>query len=53
MTRDLDVTERVWWSKARGGPGNGRPLNDALPINPTPLVGGQSWFDNVVSIRKV
>jgi hypothetical protein len=28
-------------------------LNDALPINPTPLVGGQSWFDNVVEIRKV
>jgi anaerobic selenocysteine-containing dehydrogenase len=52
-TRDPDVTERVWWSKARGGPGNGRYLNDALPINPTPLVGGQSWFDNVVSIRKV
>ncbi len=50
---DRDVTERVWWSKARGGPGNGRHLNDALPINPTPLVGGQSWFDNVVSIRKL
>lgn len=52
-TRDPDVTERVWWSKARGGPGNGRYLNDALPINPTPLVGGQSWFDNVVSVHKV
>jgi anaerobic selenocysteine-containing dehydrogenase len=51
-TNDADVTERVWWSKARGGPGSGRHLNDALPINPTPLVGGQSWFDNVVSIRK-
>lgn len=50
---DPDVTERIWWSKKQGGPGNGRHLNDALPINPTPLVGGQSWFDNVVSIRKV
>jgi anaerobic selenocysteine-containing dehydrogenase len=52
-TADADVSERVWWSKARGGPGQGRHLNDALPINPTPLVGGQSWFDNVVEIRKV
>jgi len=48
-----DRAENVWWSKARGGPGNGRHLNDALPINPTPLVGGQSWFDNVVRISKV
>jgi hypothetical protein len=50
--KDADVTERVWWSKGRGGSGGGRHLNDALPINPTPLVGGQSWFDNVVSIQK-
>lgn len=50
---DPDVSERIWWSRGAGGPGGGRPLNDALPINPTPLVGGQSWFDNVVSLRKV
>ena len=50
---DTDVTERVWWSRARGGPGGGRHLNDALPINPTPLVGGQSWMDNVCAIEKV
>ena len=49
---DADVTDRVWWSKKRGGSGGGRHLNDALPINPTPLVGGQSWFDNVVAIEK-
>lgn len=49
---DADVTDRVWWSKKRGGSGGGRHLNDALPINPTPLVGGQSWFDNVVAIAK-
>ena len=48
----VDHTRDVWWSTARGGPGNGRHLNDALPINPTPLVGGQSWFDNVVRISK-
>ncbi len=52
-SKDPDFDEPVWWSEARGGPGNGRALNDALPINPTPLVGGQSWFDNVVSIRKL
>jgi thiosulfate reductase/polysulfide reductase chain A len=51
-TDDPDVTQRVWWSRARGGPSNGVHLNDCLPINPTPLVGGQSWMDNVVSIRK-
>ena len=51
--KDPDVTERVWWSKARGGVGGGVHLNDALPINPTPLVGGQSWFDNVVTIERV
>ncbi|MFT5679485.1 MAG: thiosulfate reductase/polysulfide reductase chain A [Myxococcota bacterium] len=52
-TDDADVTQRVWWAKSRGGVGGGVHLNDALPINPTPLVGGQSWFDNVVSIEKV
>ncbi|MFT5586993.1 MAG: thiosulfate reductase/polysulfide reductase chain A, partial [Cognaticolwellia sp.] len=50
---DTDTSEKVWWSKSKGGVGNGKHLNDALPINPTPLVGGQSWFDNVVSIEKV
>jgi len=50
---DADARERVWWAKSRGGVGGGVHLNDALPINPTPLVGGQSWFDNVVSIEKV
>ena len=52
-TDDADATERVWWAKSAGGVGGGVHLNDALPINPTPLVGGQSWFDNVVSIEKV
>ena len=45
--------ETIWWSEANGGPGNGRHLNDALPISPTPLVGGQRWYDNVASIRKL
>lgn len=50
---DPDVYENVWWSKANGGPGGGEPINDALPINAAPLVGGQNWFDNVCTIRKV
>ena len=24
-------------------------MNDFLPINPSPLVGGQNWFDNIVN----
>ena len=50
---DPALRETLWWAKSKGGSGNGVPLNDHLPINPTPLVGGQSWFDNVVVVRKV
>ncbi len=50
---DPALRETLWWAKSKGGSGNGVPLNDHLPINPTPLVGGQSWFDNVVRVRKV
>ncbi len=50
---DADVSADIWWSKARGGTGNGARMNDVLPINPSPLVGGQNWFDNICKIRKV
>ncbi len=51
---DRDFTDEIWWSKERGGPGNGVvAMNDNLPINPAPLVGGQNWFDNICEIRKV
>jgi anaerobic selenocysteine-containing dehydrogenase len=50
---DADANERVWWSKSRGGPGGGVHINDALPIAPNPLVGGQNWFDTVCRVRKV
>lgn len=50
LDRDM---RRIWWAKANGGVGNGVAINDALPINPAPLVGGQNWFDNVCRIRKV
>ncbi len=43
----------LWWSRERGGVGNGQALNHVLPINPQPLVGGQNWFDNVCSVRRV
>lgn len=50
---DADVPDRIWWSRENGGPGNGVALNDALPINPQPLVGGQNWFDTVCRVRRV
>ena len=53
VIRDRDIPDNVWWSKARGGPGNGVHINDALPINPAPLVGGQNWYDNVATLKKV
>ncbi len=50
---DKDIPERIWWSKSQGGPGGGVHINDFLPIDPAPLVGGQNWFDNVCSIEKI
>ena len=51
---DKDFEDDIWWSKALGGTGNGTAaMNDVLPINPSPLVGGQNWFDNICQIRKV
>lgn len=47
---DLDAL--VWWDERRGGRGNGVNINALLPINPQPLVGMQSWFDTVCSVRK-
>lgn len=35
---DTDLPNRIWWAKSRGGV----HINDALPINPSPLVGGQN-----------
>lgn len=50
---DKDIKDNLWWSKAKGGVGGGVCANNVLPINPSPLVGGQNWFDNVCQIRKV
>ncbi len=43
----------LWWSKKKGGIGGGVAINDALPINPCPLTGGQNWYDNVCKIEKI
>ena len=48
-----DLASSVWWSKDRGGTGGGLAINDVYPINATPLVGGQNWFDNVCRARRV
>jgi thiosulfate reductase/polysulfide reductase chain A len=45
--------EKIWWSKKRGGIGGGVAINDALPINPCPLTGGQNWYDNVCRVEKL
>jgi len=51
--KDADVYENVWWAKSAGGPGGGEHINDAIPINAQPMVGGQNWFDTVCRVRKV
>ena len=51
--KDKDLPEKIWWSKAAGGVGGGVHINDAMPINPAPLVGGQNWFDNICTIKKL
>jgi anaerobic selenocysteine-containing dehydrogenase len=43
----------VWWDPRNGGRGAGVNINAILPVNPAPLVGMQSWFDTVCSVRKV
>jgi thiosulfate reductase / polysulfide reductase chain A len=48
-----DLKNGVWWDRRNGGRGNGVNINAILPVNPAPLVGMQSWFDTVCSVRKV
>ena len=50
---DRDIANGVWWSKAKGGIGGGVAINQALPINPCPLTGGQNWYDNVCKVEKI
>lgn len=54
ISADIGTRDDIWWSASRGGTGNGtRGMNDNLPINPSPLIGGQCWYDNICQIRKV
>ncbi len=50
---DGDLEHHLWWSAHKGGRGNGTNINAILPINPSPLVGMQGWFDTVCTIKKV
>jgi thiosulfate reductase / polysulfide reductase chain A len=51
--QDPDLDDDIWWDQARGGTGGGYNINAVLPIHPAPLVGMQSWFDTVCTIKKV
>lgn len=53
LRRDRDIPGNPWWAKSQDGPGNGVHTNDALPINPAPLVGGRNWNANVATLRKM
>ncbi|MCX2980656.1 hypothetical protein EYC98_07170 [Halieaceae bacterium IMCC14734] len=48
-----ELSRQIWWSKERGGTGGGVAINHVYPINAAPLVGGQSWFDNVCTVSRV
>ncbi len=50
---DRDYPENIWWRKDKGGSGNGSYINDAIPINPSPMIGGQNWMDTVCDVEKV
>jgi thiosulfate reductase / polysulfide reductase chain A len=50
---DQDLADDIWWDRRRGGTGSGYNINSILPIQPAPLVGMQSWYDTVCTVRKV
>jgi thiosulfate reductase/polysulfide reductase chain A len=53
LVADPDIAANMWWAKENGGVGHGVHMNDAMPIDPAALVGGQNWYDNLCTIRKV
>jgi anaerobic selenocysteine-containing dehydrogenase len=53
LLADRDIPDNVWWAKSKGGIGTGVHINDAMPIAPTPLSGGQMWYDCVCTVRKI
>ena len=50
---DPDFDGGIWWDERLGGFGNGFNPNGIIPINPSPLVGMQSWNDTVCKIKKI
>ncbi len=52
-TEDQDLVDDIWWDPRRGGTGAGYNINAILPIQPAPLVGMQSWYDTVCTLRRV
>jgi hypothetical protein len=53
LLKDRDLPANLWWAQKMGGPGHGVAINDTFPIDPTPLVGAQNWYDCVATVRKV
>ena len=53
LMADPDIAQNMWWAKSKGGVGSGVHINDAMPIDPAPLIGGQNWFDNVCTVRQL
>jgi anaerobic selenocysteine-containing dehydrogenase len=52
IAEDQDVRDDIWWDRRNGGTGAGYNINAILPIQPSPLVGMQGWYDTVCTIRK-
>ncbi|MEK6589854.1 MAG: molybdopterin-dependent oxidoreductase [Nitrospinota bacterium] len=50
---DRCIDENIWWSKEKGGVGNGYAPNSVMQITPDPITGQQGWYDNIATIKKV
>lgn len=50
---ERDMNGRIWWDTKSGGSGAGYNPNGIIPINPSPLVGMQSWNDTICKITKI
>jgi thiosulfate reductase / polysulfide reductase chain A len=52
IAEDQDIRDDIWWDPRRGGTGAGYNINSILPIHPAPLVGMQSWYDTICTIKR-
>jgi anaerobic selenocysteine-containing dehydrogenase len=53
IAEDQDIRDDIWWDRRNGGTGAGYNINAILPIQPSPLVGMQGWYDTVCTLRRV